>query len=80
MRQYLRQLERSYHVPLVRSPNAPAPGDREKPATLDSSVLGSLVGSDAPDNVDVVRVETNLVSLNVSVFNTQLRSTVSNLE
>src|SRR5438477_11337657 len=39
-----------------------------------------LLGASSNDDVDVVRVETNLVSLNVSVYATRLRTEVAKLE
>jgi VWFA-related protein len=76
---YLRLLERTYRLPLVRSPNSPADKHRARPAELDKSALGELVDS-AADDIEVLRIETNLVSLNVSVYNTKLKSIVNNLE
>jgi VWFA-related protein len=72
-------LERTYQLPLVRSPNTPADTRRAKPTDLDKSALGGLVDS-AADGIEVLRIETNLVSLNVSVYNNKLNSNVSNLE
>lgn len=76
---YLRLLERTYRLPMVRSPKLPADAKRGRPVDLDKSALGELVGSTA-DDIEVLRIETNLVNLNVSVYNNKLKSTVSNLE
>jgi len=70
---HLRNLERRYQTPLVKAvaPSRPPPPALKR--TLDRALADGL---DAPivDEEDVIRVDTNLVSLNVSVFSNQLKS------
>jgi len=77
---YLRMLERNYRLPLIKSPSAPPKVSPRAADALDTSALGSLVSHAGADDVDVVRVETNLVNLNVSVYSNKLKTNVSNLE
>jgi VWFA-related protein len=73
----LRQLERQYRTPLIK---AVAPSQPADPAakSLDRAALNELAGATI-DEDDVVRVDTNLVNLNVSVFNNKLKSFVGML-
>jgi VWFA-related protein len=77
--EYLRSLERIYQMPLVKSPGRPtlksvSEGSRTK--NEGSDLLAPRVNED----VEVVRVETNLVNLDVSVYSEKLRTHVSTLE
>jgi VWFA-related protein len=78
--EYLRYLEALYQTPLVRSPADPAPAppgvsrDSVASATRMSVVAPQPVGDD-----EVVRVESNLVSLNASVYSERLKSYVATL-
>ena len=78
---YLRYLERVYRTPLVRSHDSANNGlsDNLKKSlvrTLDANLLDApYVAED-----DVIKVDTNLVSLDVSVFNAQLKSLVGTLQ
>jgi VWFA-related protein len=78
--EYLRSLEQTYRTPLVRSPLAPAPSFAVRPGSLSQTSLGSLVAPEMAADVEVLRIETNLVSLNVSVYNDKLRTYVGTLE
>lgn len=76
--QYLESLESIYQMPLVR-----APGRR----TLQRNSTKAVQLNEAPgwldhvnDANDVIRVETNLVSLEVSVYSKKLKTQVTNLE
>jgi VWFA-related protein len=74
----LRSLERDYQRPLVRSV---APNQPTDPAQ--SSIAGTIgtgLNVEKPDEDEVIRVNTNLVSLNVSVFSNKLQSLVGTLE
>lgn len=76
---YIRALERIYRLPLVKSPGSLTRLFAEGPnAALaragDTLFAGQPVGED-----EVVRVETNLVSLNVSVYSNRLKAHVSTL-
>lgn len=77
--EHLRELEREYRTPLLRAMMPSQPITTPLKRTLDRTLANEL---DAPviDEDDVVRVDTNLVSLNVSVFNTKLKSFVGALE
>lgn len=79
MAEHLRDLERQYRTPLLRAVMPSQPITTPLKRTFDRTIANEL---DAPviDEDDVVRVDTNLVSLNVSVFNTQLKSLVGALE
>jgi VWFA-related protein len=76
--EHLRDLERQYQTPLLRAVMPSQPPVTPLKRTLDRTMADEL---DAViDEDDVVRVDTNLVSLNVSVFNNQLKSLVGALE
>jgi VWFA-related protein len=78
--EYLRRLEVIYQTPLVKSPAAPdraAPGVPQEDAA--KAVASSLVGPPPAGDEEVVRVESNLVSLNASVYSSALRSYVGTL-
>jgi VWFA-related protein len=76
----IKELERTYHQPLVRARQSP---DSEISPQLKSFPSGSLdvasLDSGTISEDDVVRVNTNLVSLNVSVFNDKAKSFVGSL-
>lgn len=75
---HLRDLEREYQTPLVKAVAPSEPLVAPLKSSLDrtiSSELGTVIDED-----DIVRVDTNLVNLNVSVFNGQLKSFVGRLE
>jgi VWFA-related protein len=77
---YVRTLERTYRLPLLKAPGSLSKAYAEGPnAALaragDTLRAGQPVGED-----EVVRVETNLVSLNVSVYSNKLKTHVSTLE
>jgi VWFA-related protein len=77
---YLKLLERDYRRPLIRSTGATPRSTPSRSRSLEASALGDLVTPEAPAEFEVLRIETNLVSLNVSVYSNKLRTTVSNLE
>ncbi|HKE59584.1 MAG TPA: VWA domain-containing protein [Pyrinomonadaceae bacterium] len=78
---YLRALEQTYRTPLIRAHDSPGTelSDNLKKSlvrTLDATLMDTpYVGED-----DVIRVDTNLVSLDVSVFNVQAKSLVGTLQ
>jgi len=78
--EYLRSLERTYRTPLVRSPLAPAQSSAVRSESLSQKTLGNLVVPETAEEVEVLRIETNLVSLNVSVYDERLRTHVGSLE
>ncbi len=75
----LRQLEGEYQTPVIRAvaPNQPLAEPLQR--SIDRTIVSQL---DAPtvDADDIIRVDTNLVSLNVSVFSNKLNSYVGMLE
>jgi VWFA-related protein len=79
--EYLKALERIYRKPLVKSPgkltNQFADSLKQSIArtTADSLFEGQAVGEG-----ELIRVETNLVSLNVSVYSQKLKTHISTLE
>jgi VWFA-related protein len=79
MAEHLRALELQYQTPLVK---AVAPSRPPAPA-LKSSIdraLAPELGTAKVDEDDIIRVDTNLVSLNVSVYSNKLRTFDSMLE
>lgn len=79
--EHLRNLERAYQLPLVRSTGALANSfsDREQRSIARATATGLFEGQ-IVEEYDVIRVDTNLVSLNVSVYSTKLRTNVGMLE
>jgi VWFA-related protein len=79
--EYLRNLERLYQLPLVRSTGALTNSfsDREQKSIARTTATGLFEGQTVEED-DVIRVDTNLVSLNVSVYSDKLRTNVSMLE
>ncbi len=77
---HIRNLEFQYRRPLIRSRQAP-------PSQLSSQLRESLtraidsteLDSGSVSEGDIIRVNTNLVNLNVSVFNAKLKSYVGSL-
>jgi Ca-activated chloride channel family protein len=79
--QYLRTLEGIYQLPLVRSTGALTNSfsESEKRSIAKATATGLFEGQTVEED-DIVSVNTNLVSLNVSVFSNKLRTNVSMLE
>ena len=82
LREYLRGLEKLYRLPLIKSTGTLTNSfsDQSQVSIARATDLELLGASSSNDDVDVVRVETNLVSLNVSVYGTKLRTEVAKLE
>jgi VWFA-related protein len=79
---HLRYLERQYQTPLVKAvapSQPPAPALKSSISSIDQAVASEL-NTEVVDKDDVVRIDTTLVNLNVSVFNTNLRSFAGMLE
>lgn len=76
---YLRALEVKYQLPLIRSTGALANSFSE---TVKKNIAGpsKLFAGQTVDEGDVIRVDTDLVSLNVSVYSNKLRTHVNTLE
>lgn len=78
---YLRALQAIYQLPLIKSPVAPT---RTFSESLSQFIAGtkpsSLVDEKTIDQEDVVRINTNLVSLNVSVYGSNSKAQVNVLQ
>src|SRR5258706_10971644 len=79
--QYLHALEVIYQLPLVKSTGALTNSfsESEKRSIARATTTGLFEGQTVEEG-DVVSVNTNLVSLNVSVYSSKLRTNVSMLE
>jgi len=75
LKAHLRNLERTYNKPLIRSRQQP---ESQVEGGLKNSLTNALESSKVDPNYvaenDVIRVETNLVNLNVSVFNKKVQT------
>lgn len=71
-----RSFERDYQRPLIRSVAPTQPGD---PSKSIPKTIATELETNKPEEEDVIRVNTNLVSLNVSVFSNKLQSLVGSL-
>jgi len=78
---YLHYLELKYQLPLIRSTGRLANlfSDQTK-REIAVKTTDALARSEEVEENDVLRVDTNLVSFNVSVYSTKLRTKVSTLE
>jgi VWFA-related protein len=78
---YLRVLERSYGMVLVKSPGSLTSSFPENlRSAIAQTAPASLLDGQAVDEGEVIRFDTNLVSLNVSVFNQTNKAPVGRLE
>ena len=79
--EYQRTLEQNYRLPLIK-----ATGEitnlfsANEKRSIDKATTGSLIPGQEMEEGDVLRVETNLVSLYVSAFSTRLQTHVATLE
>jgi VWFA-related protein len=78
LRQYLNSLETIYQMPLIRAPVWPAPKRESLKSSGQNEEPGLL--HEVNDADDVIRVETNLVNLEVSVYGKKRKTQVINLE
>jgi VWFA-related protein len=77
---YLRRLEMLYQTPLVRSPADPAPAQAGvSKNSVERAVASSLLEPQPVEDEEVVRVESNLVSFNASVYSGKHKSYISTL-
>ena len=76
---HLRALERLYHLPLVRSNGALTNSFADSSKTSIQAAGSSLFEGQPVAEDEVIRVSTNLVSLNVSVYSDKNRYQVSQL-
>jgi VWFA-related protein len=77
---YLRGLEQLYRLPLIKATGALTNSFSDNSQTAIANATDKVLSGTTEDDVDVVRVDTNLVSLNVSVYGTKLRTEVAKLE
>ncbi len=81
LHEYMRTLEQSYRLPIIRSTGALTNSfsDNLKSSIAKRTNTSLFEGQPVAED-EVIRVDTNLVSLNVSVYSKQLRTQVSTLE
>lgn len=77
---YLRGLEQLYRLPLIKATGTLANSFSDNSQASIANATDKVLSGTTEDDVDVVRVDTNLVSLNVSVYSTKLRTEVAQLE
>ena len=72
MDQYIRTIERTYGKPLIKARQPPTTQlSKQLTESLTKAIDATQLGGDEVDPSDVIKTETNLVSLNVSVFNSK---------
>jgi VWFA-related protein len=76
---HLRELQREYQTPLIRAVAPSQPLVTPEKSSFDRTLAKELGGT-VVDEDDIIRVDTSLVSLTVSVFNNKLKSFVGALE
>jgi len=80
MQENIRTLERMYGKPLIKSRQAPSSKlSKELSDSITKAVDSTELDSDYVDPGDVIKVETSLVSLNVSIFNSKLKTFIGEL-
>jgi VWFA-related protein len=78
---YIRSLEQNYRKPLIKARQTPSSQlSKQLTESLTETINSTQLDSPEIDPDDVIKVETNLVSLNVSVFNNKLKMFVGSLE
>lgn len=75
---HLRELEREYQTPLIKAVAPSEPLVTPEKSSFDRTLAKELGGTTV-DEDDIIRVDTSLVNLNVSVFNNKLKSFVGML-
>jgi VWFA-related protein len=80
LKEYVRGLEHLYRLPLIKSTGTLANSFSDNSQVSIAQATDKELLGRATDDDDVVRVDTNLVSLNVSVYATKLRTDVAKLE
>jgi Ca-activated chloride channel family protein len=80
MAQYITALEGTYRKPLVKARQPPSSQlSKQLTESLAKAIDATQLGPTDIDPDDVIKVETNLVSLNVSVFSSKLKMFVGSL-
>ena len=78
--EYIRSLERNYDKPLIKARQPPTSQlSKQLTESLTKAIDATQLDTEEVDPGDVIKVETNLVSLNVSVFNNKLKTFVGSL-
>src|SRR6185436_4331409 len=80
LKDYLRGLEQLYRLPLIRATGALSNSFSDNSQAVIANATDKVLAATTDDDVDIVRVDTNLVSLNVSLYSTKLRTVVAKLE
>jgi VWFA-related protein len=74
MADYMNTLEGTYHKPLIKARQPPSSQlSKQLTDSLTKAIDATQLGQSEVDPNDVIKVETNLVNLNVSVFNSKLK-------
>ena len=77
---YIRELERAYGKPLVKARQPPSSKlSKQLTESVTKAIDSAQIDPTEVDPGDVIKTETNLVSLNVSVFNNKLKTFVGSL-
>lgn len=77
---YIRALERRYGKPLIKARQPPASQlSKQLTESLTKAIDSTQLDPNEVDPGNVIKFETNLVSLNVSVFNSKLKTFVGSL-
>jgi VWFA-related protein len=76
---HLRELQREYQTPLIKAVAPSEPLVTPEKSSFDRNLAKELGGTTV-DEDDIIRVDTSLVSLNVSVFNNKVKSFVGMLD
>lgn len=77
---HIRDLERTYSKPLVKARQPPSSQlSKQQTDSLTKAIDSTQLGPDEVDAGDVIKVDTSLVSLNVSVFNSKAKTFVGSL-
>ncbi len=77
--EYIRSLEGTYQIPLIKSPVVPTSSSAELKDSIAKTIVTNLPEAQTPEE-DVIRVDTSLVSLNVSVYNNKTKARMGTLE
>ena len=78
--EYIKSLQRNYDKPLIKARQPPASQlSKQLTESLTKAIDSTQLEGEEVDAGDVIKTETNLVSLNVSVFNNKLKMFVGSL-
>ena len=79
--EYLKALQRIYGLPLIKSPTPPARVSTDRlQSSIQKTIADNLPEAEPIAEGDVVRVDTSLVNLNVSVYSSKLKAYTGALE